>query len=53
MIITSDRYSDLGIKLTEAASTRVKIINNNRNNDVNHKMLLITKITTIKYRYRI
>ena len=38
MNITSDRYSDLGIKQTEAASTRLGIINNNRNNDVNQKM---------------
>ena len=35
---TSGRYSNLGIKQTEAASTRINIINNNRNNDVNHKI---------------
>ena len=38
MIVSSDRYSDLGIKHTEAASNRVHIINNNRNNDINHKI---------------
>ena len=38
MNVTSGRYSDLEIKQTEAASTRVNIINNNRNNDVNHKI---------------
>ena len=38
MIIISARYSDMGIKQTEAASTRVNIINDNRNYDVNHKM---------------
>ena len=46
MIITSDRYSDLGIKQTEAASTRVNIINNNRNNDVNDKTSRLLKIDT-------
>ena len=46
MILTSDRYSDLGIKQTEKASTRVKIINNNRNNDVNHKMSRLLNIDT-------
>ena len=53
MIITSDRYSDLGIEQTTAASTHVNIINNNRNNDVNRKMFQNAKITTIKYRYQI
>ena len=37
MITTSDRHSDLGIKQTETVSRRVYIINNDRNNDVNHK----------------
>ena len=46
MNITSDRYSDLGIKQTEAVSTRVNIINNNRNNDANHKMLRLLNIDT-------
>ena len=46
MNITSDRYSDLGIKQTEAASTRVNIINNNRNNDVNHKISRLLNIDT-------
>ena len=45
-IITSDRYIDLGIKQTEAASTRVNIINNNRNNDINHKMSRLLNIDT-------
>ena len=45
MNLTSGRYSDLEIKQTEAASTRVNIIYNNRKNDVNHKMLLNAKIT--------
>ena len=38
MNLTSGRYSDLEIKQTEAASTHVNIINNNRNDDVNHNM---------------
>ena len=42
----SDRYNDLGIKHTEAASTRVTIIHNNRNNDVNHKMSRLLNIDT-------
>ena len=46
MNITSDIYSDLGIKQTEAASTRVNMINNNRNNDVNHKMSRLLNIDT-------
>ena len=46
MNITSGRYSDLGIKQTEAASTRVNIINNNRNNNVYHKMLRLLNIDT-------
>ena len=46
MNVTSDRYSDLGIKQTEAASTRVNIINNNRNNNVYHKMLRLLNIDT-------
>ena len=46
MIISSDRYSDLGIKDTEAASNRVHIINNNRNNDINHKMSRLLNIDT-------
>ena len=46
MIISSDRYSDLGIKYTEAASNRVNIINNNRNNDINHKISRLLNIDT-------
>ena len=46
MNLTSSRYSDLGIKQTEAASTRVNIINNNRNNNVYHKMLRLLNIDT-------
>ena len=46
MIVSSDRYSDLGIKHTEAASNRVHIINNNRNNDINHKMSRLLNIDT-------
>ena len=46
MIITNDIKSDLEIKQTEAASTRVNIINNNRNNDVNHKMSRLLNIDT-------
>ena len=46
MNITSGRYSDLEIKQTEAASTRVNIINNNRNNDINHKMSRLLNIDT-------
>ena len=44
--LTSGRYSDLEIKQTEAASTRVNIINNNRNDsndntwNVRHLMLM-------------
>ena len=44
MNITSGRYSDLGIKQTEVASTRVNTIKNNRNNDVNHKMSRLLNI---------
>ena len=44
MNITSGRYSDLKIKQTEAALTRVNIINNNRNNDVNHKLSRLLNI---------
>ena len=44
MNIISGRYSDLGINQTEAASTGVNIINNNRNNDVNHKMSRLLNI---------
>ena len=36
----------MGIKQTEAASTRVNIINNNRNNDVNHKISRLLNINT-------
>ena len=46
MNITRDRYSDLGIKQTEVASTCVNIINNNRNDDVNHKMSRLLNIDT-------
>ena len=46
MNLTSGRYSDLEIKQTEAASTRVNIINNNRNNDINHKMSRLLNIDT-------
>ena len=46
MNIPSGRYNNLGIKQTEAASTRVNIINNNRNNDVNHKMSRLLNIDT-------
>ena len=46
MNITSDSYSDLGIKQTEAASIRVNIINNNRNNDVNYKMSRLLNFDT-------
>ena len=46
MIITGDRYSDLEIKQTEATSTRVNIINNNRINDVNHKISRLLNIDT-------
>ena len=46
MNITSDRYSDMGIKQTESTSTHVNIINNNRNNDVNHKMSRLFNIDT-------
>ena len=46
MNITSGRYSDLGIKQTEATSTRVNIINNNRNNDGNHKISRLININT-------
>ena len=46
MNITSGRYSDLKIKQTEAASARVNTINNNRNNDVNHKMSRLLNIDT-------
>ena len=46
MIITSDRYSDLEIKQTEAASIHVNIINNNRNNGFNHKMSRLLNIDT-------
>ena len=49
MIITSDIKSDLGIKQTEAASTRINIIDNNRKNDVNHKILLNAKVTITIY----
>ena len=38
MNLTSGRYSDLEIKQTVAASTRVNIINDNHNDDVNHNM---------------
>ena len=44
MNVTSGRYSDLEIKQTEAASTRVNIINNNRNDDVNHDMQRLLNI---------
>ena len=44
MNLTSGRYSDLEIKQTEAASTRVNIINNNRNDDVNHNMQRLLNI---------
>ena len=44
MNITSGRYSDLRIKQTEVASTRVNTIKNNRNNDVNHKMSRLLNI---------
>ena len=46
MNLTSGRYSDPEIKQTEAASTRVNIINNNSNYDVNHKMSLLLNIET-------
>ena len=46
MNIPSGRYNNLGIKQTEAASTRVNIINNNRNNDVNHKISRLLNIDT-------
>ena len=46
MNISSDRYSKLGIEHTEAASTRVNIINNNCNNYVNHKMSRLLNIDT-------
>ena len=49
MNVTSGRYSDLEIKQTEAASTRVNIIYNNRKNNVNNKMLLNAKITITIY----
>ena len=38
MNITSGRCSNLEIKETEAASTRVNIINNNRNDDYRYKI---------------
>ena len=46
MNITSGRYSELEIKQTEATSTRVNIINNNRNYDVNLKMSQLLNIDT-------
>ena len=46
MIIISARYSDMGIKQTEAVSTRVNIINNNRNNDVNQQVSRLLIIDT-------
>ena len=44
MNVTSGRYNDLEIKQTEAASTRVHIINNNHNDDVNHNMQRLLNI---------
>ena len=49
MIITSDIKSDVEIKQTKVASTRVNIIYINRKNDVNHKILLNAKITITIY----
>ena len=46
MNITNSRYSDLEIKQTEAASTRVNILSNNRNYDVNHKISRLLNIDT-------
>ena len=48
MNLTSCKYSDLEIKHTEAASTRVNIINNNHNDDDNHNMQRLLNID-IKY----
>ena len=46
MNVTSGIYSDLEIKQIEAASTRVHIMSNNRNCDVNHKMSQLLNIDT-------
>ena len=46
MNIINGRYSDLEIKQTETASTRVNIVHNNRNYDVNHKMSRLLNIDT-------